>query len=62
MSVTVFLSTISDEFRAYRDVLRDDLERRNVHVKAREHFKDLGGETLDKLDVCIAPPTRARRA
>ena len=54
MSVKIFLSTVSDEFRAYRDQLRSDLTRHNVEVKVQEDFKDLGGDTLDKLDVYIA--------
>ena len=54
MSVKIFLSTVSDEFRAYRDQLRTDLTRHNVEVKVQEDFKDLGGDTLDKLDVYIA--------
>jgi tetratricopeptide (TPR) repeat protein len=54
MSVKVFLSTVSDEFRTYRDALRTDLTRHNVEVKVQEDFKDLGGDTLDKLDVYIA--------
>jgi len=54
MSISVFLSTVSDEFRAYRDLLRGDLTRHNVAVKVQEDFKDLGGLTLDKLDVYIA--------
>jgi hypothetical protein len=54
MSVKIFLSTSSDEFRAYRDALRTDLTRHNVEVKVQEDFKDLGGDTLDKLDVYIA--------
>jgi hypothetical protein len=49
----VFLSTVSDEFRDYRDQLRGDLTRPNVEVKVQEDFKDLGGVTLDKLDVYI---------
>ena len=53
-SVKVFLSTVSDEFRAYRDQLRTDLTRHNVEVKVQEDFKDLGGGILDKLDVYIA--------
>ena len=53
-SVKVFLSTVSDEFGAYRDLLRKDLTRHNVEVKVQEDFKDLGGDTLDKLDVYIA--------
>ena len=31
-----------------------DLTRQNVAVKVQEDFKDLGGDTLDKLDVYIA--------
>ena len=54
MSAQIFLSTVSDEFRRYRDLLRSDLTRHNVEVKVQEDFKDLGGETLDKLDVYIA--------
>jgi hypothetical protein len=54
MSAKFFLSTVSDEFRAYRDQLRSDLTRHNVEVKVQEDFKDLGGDTLDKLDVYIA--------
>jgi hypothetical protein len=54
MSVKVFLSTVSDEFRPYRDQLRADLTRHNVEVKVQEDFRDLGGDTLDKLDVYIA--------
>jgi hypothetical protein len=47
MSIGVFLSTVSDEFRLYRDQLRGDLTRHNVEVKVQEDFKDLGGDTLD---------------
>ncbi len=54
MSVRIFLSTVSDEFRDYRDVLRHDFTRHNVEVKVQEDFKDLGTVTLDKLDVYIA--------
>ena len=54
MSVQIFLSTVSGEFHRYRDLLRADLTRHNVEVKVQEDFKDLGGETLDKLDVYIA--------
>jgi hypothetical protein len=53
MSVNIFLSTVSDEFRRYRDLLRTDLTRHNVEVKVQEDFRDLGGETLDKFDVYI---------
>jgi hypothetical protein len=54
MPIAIFISTVSDEFRAYRDQLEGDLTRHNVAVKVQEHFKDLGGDTLDKLDVYIA--------
>jgi tetratricopeptide (TPR) repeat protein len=54
MSISVFLSAVSDEFRAYRDQLRVDLTRHSVSVKVQEDLKDLGGDTLDKLDVYIA--------
>ena len=54
MAISVFISTVSDEFRAYRDQLVHDLTRHNVAVKVQEDFKDLGGDTLDKLDVYIA--------
>ena len=39
MSAKIFLSTVSDEFRAYRDQLRSDLTRHNVEVKVQEDFK-----------------------
>jgi hypothetical protein len=54
MPISVFLSTVSDEFRAYRDQLVHDLTRHDVAVKVQEDFKDLGGDTLDKLYVYIA--------
>jgi len=54
MSISVFLSTVSDEFRAYRDQLRSDLTRHNVEVKVQEDFKAVGGDTLDQLDLYIA--------
>jgi tetratricopeptide (TPR) repeat protein len=53
MPVRIFLSTVSDEFRDYRDQLRRDLTRHNVEVKVQEDFKDLGTVTLDKLDVYV---------
>src|ERR1700719_1885649 len=49
-TIRVFLSAVSDEFRAYRDLLRSDLTRQNVEVKVQEDFKDLGGVTLEKRD------------
>jgi hypothetical protein len=43
MSAKIFLSTVSDEFRAYRDQLRSDLTRHNVEVKVQEDFNRLQG-------------------
>ena len=54
MSIRIFLSTVSDEFRGYRDQLRHDLTRQNVEVKVQEDFKDFGTVTHDKHDVYIA--------
>jgi tetratricopeptide (TPR) repeat protein len=54
MSVKIFLSAVSDEFRGHRDQLHSDLTRHNVEVKVQEDFKDLGGETLYELDVYIS--------
>ena len=51
MSVKIFLSAVSKEFGLYRDALRRDLTRHDVEVKIQEDFKELGGDTLDKLDV-----------
>ena len=48
--VQIFLSTVSAEFRSYRDALRHDLDRPNVTVKVQEDFIATGTETLDKLD------------
>ena len=50
----IFLSTVSDEFRAYRDQLRSDLTRPNVDVKVQQDFRDQGHSALDALDVYIA--------
>jgi hypothetical protein len=53
MPVGIFLSSVSDEFRDYRDQLRHDLTRQNVEVKVQKDFKDIGTVTLDKLDEYI---------
>ena len=50
MSEKFFLSTISNEFRLYRDQFRTDLTRHNAEVNVQEDFKDLSGGTLDKLE------------
>ena len=52
-NVQIFLSTVSAEFRSYRDALRQDLDRPNVTVKVQEDFIATGTETLDKLDQYI---------
>ena len=54
MSISVFVSTVSDEFGAYRVKLEGDMTRHDVAVKVQERFKDRGGDTLDKLDTYIA--------
>ena len=48
--VKIFLSTVSAEFRSYRDALRHYLERPNVTAKVQEDFIATGSETLDMLD------------
>jgi hypothetical protein len=52
--VKLFLSTVSNEFRSYRDELRRQLKRPNVDVHVQEDFIPTGTETLDKLDSYIA--------
>lgn len=51
--VQLFLSTVSDEFRSYRDALRRMLQRPNVTVHVQEDFIPTGTETLDMLDLYI---------
>lgn len=51
--VHVFLSTVTAEFRAYRDALRHGLDRPNLTVKVQEDFIATGTETLDLLDQYI---------
>jgi tetratricopeptide (TPR) repeat protein len=53
-NIKIFLSTVSGEFGAYRDRVRNDLNRANVEVKIQEDFENLGLKTLDKLDAYIA--------
>jgi hypothetical protein len=45
MAISVFLSTVTDEFRAYRDQLVHDLTRQNVAVKVQEDLKEVGDDT-----------------
>jgi hypothetical protein len=51
--VRLFLSTVSEEFRSYRDALRHKLHRPNVTVHVQEDFIATGMETLDQLDFYI---------
>src|SRR5262245_61293173 len=51
--IELFLSTVSDEFRSYRDSLRDKLKRPNVDIHVQEDFIATGTETLDKLNRII---------
>lgn len=48
--IEVFLSTVSDEFRSYREALRQALKRPNVDIHVQEDFIPTGTETLEKLD------------
>ena len=51
--VQLFLSTVSNEFRYYREAVRTLLQRPNVTVHIQEDFIATGTETLDKLDYYI---------
>ena len=51
--VQLFLSTVSAEFRSYRDRLRHLLTRPDVEVKVQEDFIVTGDETLEMLDTYI---------
>ena len=51
--VRLFLSTVSAEFRSYRERLRHLLDRPNVTVKVQEDFIVTGDETLEMLDTYI---------
>ncbi len=48
--VRLFLSTVTAEFRSYREQLRRDLTRPNVSVMVQEDFIVTGTESLDMLD------------
>lgn len=48
--VQIFISSVSAEFKSYRDALRDKLDRPYVAVKTQENFIPTGTPTLDKLD------------
>ena len=51
--VQLFLSTVSAEFRSYRERLRHLLTRPDVEVKVQEDFIVTGDETLEMLDTYI---------
>lgn len=46
----LFVSTVSSEFRSYRDRLREDLKGPLLEVKVQEDFIQMGGDTLSLLD------------
>jgi hypothetical protein len=48
--VKLFLSCVSDEFRAYREALRHALTHKKVEIKIQEDFKLPGGDTLAMLE------------
>jgi tetratricopeptide (TPR) repeat protein len=48
--VKLFLSCVSDEFRAYREALRHALTHKRVEIKIQEDFKLPGGDTLAMLE------------
>lgn len=52
-AVQLFISCVSNEFGAYRDGLRRDLDRYNLSAKIQEDFTAGGVPTLDKLDAYI---------
>jgi hypothetical protein len=52
-NVKLFLSSVSAEFRSYRERLRHLLTRPNVEVKVQEDFIITGNETLEMIDSYI---------
>lgn len=51
--VKLFISSVSDKFKSYRDHLRQRLTSPHVEVKIQEDFIAGGTVVLDKLDACI---------
>jgi phosphotransferase system HPr-like phosphotransfer protein len=51
--IKLFISSVTNEFKRYRDALRKDLDRPDITVKIQEDFVAWGGETLEKLDEYI---------
>jgi tetratricopeptide (TPR) repeat protein len=50
----LFVSTVTSEFRSYRDRLQADLKGPLLEVKVQEDFVHLGGDTLSLLDDYIS--------
>ena len=46
----LFLSAVSHEFLAYRELLKNDLKRPTIDIAEQEEFIVTGGSTLEKLD------------
>jgi hypothetical protein len=53
VSVTIFISCVSDEFRDYRDRLKAGLQSHKVRVLVQEDFKGSGFTTVANDDVYI---------
>jgi hypothetical protein len=51
--IQLFLSTVSAEFKGYREVLRHNLNLPDVTIQIQEDFIAGGVPTLDKLDLYI---------
>jgi tetratricopeptide (TPR) repeat protein len=51
--IQLFLSTVSEEFKGYREVLRHNLNLPDVTIQIQEDFIAGGVPTLDKLDLYI---------
>jgi len=51
--IQLFLSSVSAEFKGYREVLRHNLNLPDVTIQIQEDFIAGGIPTLDKLDLYI---------
>ncbi|HHM12133.1 MAG TPA: DUF4062 domain-containing protein, partial [Planctomycetaceae bacterium] len=52
---TLFLSCVTSEFKSYREILKQELERHpDVKVEVQERFRAYGDRTLPMLDEYIA--------
>ena len=52
-TTTFFISTVSNEFRSYRNALSKHLDRADVRIETQESLDACGDATLLKLDHCI---------